>query len=129
MAGPRHYQPISCKSRLASPQGGDQPGRSDDGDEAIDPIHQTAMAGDDGAGILDVEAPLESRFKQIPARTDDRKQDGKREHADARRSAEGDEHKVAASAPTERATDEARPGFFGLTAGQSFGPPTARPTK
>ena len=110
----------------------DQRSRETAADEAVEPVHQAAMAGNECAGVLGAEPPLDRRFEQVAGLR-------QRPTARARRSptaasplgAEdgGDrEHRrprwprrVPPSAPDQV--------FFGLTRGTSFGPPIARPAK
>ena len=97
--------------------------------EAVEPVHQPAVAGNEMARILGAEAAFDGGFEQVP---------GLREHrSDGRSSpnattserpaaiATASAAAIAASVPPI-APDQV---FFGLMCGASFGPPSARPTK
>ena len=52
----------------------DRPGHGHRHDEGVDTVHQPAMAGDQTAGILHAETPLDPGFEQV-ARLPDHRQD------------------------------------------------------
>ena len=98
-------------------------------DKPIQPIQQPAMAGNDLAGILDAEAPLDRGLEEIAELRNHRKNA-------AHISNSGPAFpRSSAAKPAATARLSAKPPmapaqvFLGLTRGQSFGPPMPRPAK
>ena len=96
----------------------------------VEPIHQPAMARDQLARILGAELALDRGFEQVAGLRRDRKHkrhkhqhrgDNKPAQPATTIEARRDRRQVPPTAPDQV--------FFGLTAGQSFGPPIARPAK
>ncbi len=94
------------------------------------------MAGDQVARILGVEVPLESRLAEVSQLACDRRhgrgeRDGRgdpREASSPRRSRPPQRPRPQRTAPASPPTKPDQV-FFGLTRGQSFGPPKWRPVK
>ena len=98
-------------------------------DETIEPIHQSAMTGDEMARILRAEAPLDRGLKQVAGLRQDRQNTrhypNDPQLADPARISDRD----ARGNPPGETADGAGPGLLGLTRGHSSGPPIARPQK
>jgi hypothetical protein len=60
-----HRQQSSRNIRNAGARHADESRENDGEDEAIQPIHESAMARNEMAGVLDIEPALQGRFKQI----------------------------------------------------------------
>ena len=107
----------------------DQRGERAGEDEPIDPIHQAAMAGQDGARILGAEAPLDRRIRR--GRRPDRQPRGRATTATSEPASSATPPARATTSPATSAatTPPMAPAqvFFGETAGQSFGPPIEPP--
>src|SRR6185437_1008030 len=58
----------------AAPQKPENRGQNHCGDKTIETVEQAAMAGNDMAGVLDAEAPLDGGFEQIAKLRNNRKQ-------------------------------------------------------
>ena len=87
------------------------------------------MAGNELARILGAEMALDRGFQQVAGLRGDRKHEGdQHQHWGDSKPRELDDDSPAATPPSvpPTAPDQV---FFGLTAGHSFGPPIARPTK
>ena len=103
--------------------------RHDDGrDKSIQTIHQPAMAGNDVTGVLYAKTPLHGGFEQIAELRNNR--ENRAQHQQRPGVAQTECGKRAATARLA-AKPPAAPAqvFFGLTLGQSFGPPMPRPAK
>ena len=105
------------------------------GPEAVEAIHDAAMAGNEMARILDVAMALEGGFAEVPDLARNRGDD-RQSMMVLRRLKGWIQPSRWAAMPREipRGPRQAPPikpdqVFFGLTRGQSFGPPNARPTK
>ena len=95
-------------------------------DETVEPIHQSAMAGNEMAGILDAGAPLHRGFEEIAELRDNGDAETQQRTCgtiDRRRGAISAASSVPSTAPRSRpisAPDQVLPGE---TLGHSFGPP------
>ncbi len=108
----------------------DQCARGRGRNEAVEPIHQPAMAWDELARVLGVELALDRGLREIARLRDD----GENE-CNHRRGRQVRRRRIGAATTTPPTTPATVPPIapdqvlFGLTRGISFGPPTARPTK
>src|SRR6187397_1620830 len=66
----------------ATPQKTENRRQHDRGDEAVETIHQPAMAGNDLTGILDAETPFHRGFEQIAELRSNRQHRGQQQQRD-----------------------------------------------
>src|SRR5271169_1272331 len=69
----------ACHIAALGMQNGDQSGEEGCCGEGVEPIHQSAVAGNEAARILDAETPLERGFEQIAKLGHDRRREAEPE--------------------------------------------------
>ena len=123
-----HWKMPAAISTNSVPRRADQSHENRGGDKPVQPIHQAAMAGNQMAGILDAELPLQRGFEEIAALAPRRRSRGRSETAQASELSVGAATSPAA-APHATPTQNPDQVFAGETRGHSLGPPISRPPK
>ena len=88
--------------------------KTDAATNAVEPVHQSAMAGNEAARIFDAEPPLERGFEQVAKLGDDRRRKPKPEQR--RETIRPPREHEAENGAAERADDRPRPGLAGRDA-------------
>ena len=90
------------------PSDREQPGKRGRAEEAVDPIEHAAVAGNDRAGILHAEPPLDRRFEEVAGLRGDRKRHREKK-AGAKVARLGQSHRQPACGDRRDKAGQARP--------------------